>query len=278
LDSEGPKGPDGGSGWPVRIALGAAASLIIYLLVAGGWVALNSGGWISYTTSIGGYEHVKLPDGSGVQLNTDSEIQARITPEKREVRVTRGEALFTVASDARRPFTVSAGNTRLRANPADGSGTEFVVRKRAAKDVDVAVTRGSLVLGPSDRIIDVVLGRDSAFESTVAAGYSASVRANGILLAKIEMEELNRKLSWTGGLLTFKGETLAEVTDEFNRFNRMHLLVTDPSIAHRRIGGAFRSTDPQSFVSALKKSFGVRADERVVRNGDAPIILLSRAN
>jgi len=82
----------------------------------------------------------------------------------------------------------------------------------------------------------------------MGAGDSATVRPQGVHLAKETVEELNRKLSWTAGFLSFKGETLSEVTDEFNRYNRKHLVVTDPRIANRRIGGAFQATDPESFV------------------------------
>lgn len=53
------------------------------------------------------------------------------------------------------------------------------------------------------------------------------------------------------------------MTDELNRYNRKHLVVTDPAIASRKIGRAFQATDPDSFVLALEKWFGVRADEQV---------------
>jgi transmembrane sensor len=56
--------------------------------------------------------------------------------------------------------------------------------------------------------------------------------------------------------VSFQGETLTEVMDEFNRYNRKHLMVTDPAIASRKIGEAFQATDPGSFVLALEKWFG----------------------
>src|ERR1700730_15154231 len=85
-----------GSGWPFRVAAGAALTLIIYLLGLAAWITLGPSDWIKYTTSIGGYEHITLADGSGIQLNTDSEIRARLTPQKREVELIRGEALIDV--------------------------------------------------------------------------------------------------------------------------------------------------------------------------------------
>ncbi|MFL6605218.1 MAG: FecR family protein [Steroidobacteraceae bacterium] len=266
------------SEWPFRVATGAALSLITYLLCLTGWFVLGRSEWVSYTTSIGGYEHVTLADGSAIQINTDSEIRARLTDRKREIQLIRGEALIKVAHDARRPLTISAADTSVRADPPGIVGAAVVLRMRGPHHVDVAVTEGSILLGPSDRIVDIALGRSSSPQSTLGAGYLATVRPEGIHLAKIASEDLNRKLSWTAGLLSFQGETLAEVTDEFNRYNRKHLVVTDPLIAERRIGGAFQATDPDSFVSALQKWFGIRADEQVSRDGENPVIRLSRTD
>jgi len=274
----GPRDTNRGSGsrWPLRVAAGAGLTLIIYLLALAAWIAAGRSDWILYTTSVGGYEHVTLADGSAIQLNTDSELRARLTPAKREIQLVRGEALIRVAHDARRPFTISAANTSVRADPPGTVGAVFVLRMRGQTDVDVAVTEGIILLGPADRIIDVALGRMSASQSALSAGDAAAVRPEGVHLVKVALEELNRKLSWTAGLLSFQGETLAQVTDEFNRYNRKHLVVTDPSIAERRIGGAFQATDPESFVSALQKWFNIRADEQFPADAETAVIRLSR--
>jgi transmembrane sensor len=266
-----------GSRWRFRIAMGAALSLVIYLIGVGAWFGLARPDWISYTTRVGDYEHVTLSDGSSVQLNTDSEIRARLTQHKRELWLIRGEALIKVVSDKHRPFTVSVADTAVRANPPDDSRAAFVVRLRVPQGVDVGVTEGSVMLGPQDRILDVALGRSTESQSTLSAGEAAAVRPEGVHLAKVGLEELNRKLSWTAGLLSFKGETLAEVTDEFNRFNRKQLVVTDPTLAHRRIGGAFQATDPDSFVAALQKWFGVQADEQQPTLAGSSVIRLTAA-
>lgn len=268
----------GGSGWPFRVASGAALSLILYLLGFAGWVTFSPSGWIRYTTSIGGYEHIRLADGSGIQLNTDSEIRTRVTAGKREIELVRGEALIRVVHDTRGPFTVRAANVAVHADPLNKAEAAFVIRVRAPTKVDVSVTQGSVVLGPTQRLIDVALRHDAFSQSTLEEGDAAAVRPEGVHLTKVGLEELNRKLSWTAGLLSFQGESLAEVTDEFNRYNRKHLVVTDPSIANRRIGGAFQATDPESFVSALRKGFGVRADEQARETSETGVIRLTRKN
>ncbi len=252
----------GASGWPLRVAAAAALTLIAYLVGFAGWITLRPSDWITHTTRIGGHENIALPDGSAIQLNTDSEIRARLTDHLREIQLIRGEAWFQVANDRRRPFTILAANVAVRVNQADDTAATLAVRLRAPSATDISVTRGSVVLEAEERLLDTALQRAAVPSSTIVEGEVAAVRPAGVHLARVGLEELNRKLSWTAGLLSFQGETLSEVTDEFNRYNRKHLIVTDPAIANRRIGGAFQATDPESFVSALRKGFGVRALEQ----------------
>jgi len=56
----------------------------------------------------------------------------------RNVHLIRGEALFVVERDSARPFTVTAGDTTVRA-----LGTQFNVRRRA-EGADVAVVEGAV--------------------------------------------------------------------------------------------------------------------------------------
>jgi transmembrane sensor len=263
--------------WPLRVAACAALTLIIYLIGLAGWIALRPSDWMRYSTSIGGYENIALADGSAIQLNTDTEIRARLTAHARQIQLMRGEALFKVASDRHRPFTIETANVAVRVNQLDETPAAVVVRLRAPSVIDVSVTRGSVVLGPAGGLLDLAFGRRAVETSTIVEGEQAAIRPAGVHLTRVGLEELNRKLSWTAGLLSFQGETLAEVTDEFNRYNRKHLIVTDPAIAGRRIGGAFQATDPESFVSALRKGFGVRSYEQTQGNSDGGVIRLTSA-
>jgi len=267
----------GKSGWPVRIAAGAAATLIIYLIGLAGWIVLRPSHWIPYSTGIGGYENIELADGSDIQLNTDTQIRTRLTARAREIQLVRGEAMFKIATDRQRPFTIQAANIAVRVNQLGGKSAALVVRLRAPNAIDVSVTRGSAVLEPAEHWWDLGFRRSAAATSTIVEGDLAAIRPQGMHLTRVGLEELNRKLSWTVGLLFFQGETLTEVTDEFNRYNRKHLIVADPAIAGRRIGGAFQATDPDSFVSALRMGFGVRADELRQANSDYGVIRLTSA-
>jgi transmembrane sensor len=235
--------------------LAVAAVLMVVAVGAIAWIFVSRSGWQVYETEFGGFQRVALADGSTAMLNTNSRIRARMSSGRREIVLDRGEALFTVAHDTRRPFDVTAGDTVVRA-----VGTAFSVRLRDQKEVDVIVTEGRVAIDPPDDSLDSKLPQPVALPtmSTLAAGETVSVKAHRLKVRKIVDEDVTRKLAWTQGRIWFDRVTLAEAIAEFNRYNRRQLVIDDPAIAELHIGGAFGATDVDSFVAALQ-TFGIRA-------------------
>jgi transmembrane sensor len=205
-----------------------------------------------YRTDVGGYSRVPLADGSFVSLNTDSEVRVRLDPQVREITLVRGEALFDVAHDTRRPFDVHAGSTVVRA-----VGTSFDVRRRSADEVDVVVTDGKVAVNSGNTPGST---RATAAPTLVVAGEVAAALPKGVEVRKVDRKDVTRRLSWQAGELSFQGESLAEVIGEFNRYSQRHLELADPSLQNLEVGGSFRATDIDSFVVALHASFGLIAD------------------
>src|ERR1700742_1470396 len=79
------------------------------------WISLPGPIWIRYTTQVGDVKRVLLTDGSAIDLNTDSEMRALVSATERQIELTKGEALFTVARDTNRPFSVRAGGATIDA-------------------------------------------------------------------------------------------------------------------------------------------------------------------
>jgi transmembrane sensor len=235
--------------------LAVAASLVFLTISAITWVVVARSGWQVYRTDFGGFQRIALEDGSTALLNTNSEIRVKLSPKRREVVLSRGEALFTVAPETRRPFDVAAADTVVRA-----VGTAFSVRLRDQKQVDVIVTEGRVAIDPPDDSVDSKLPQPVALPtlSTLAAGETATVKARHLNVRKIANDDMTRRLAWTQGRLWFDRVTLAEAVSEFNRYNRRQLVIDDPAIENLHIGGAFDATDLDSFVAALQ-SFGIRA-------------------
>ena len=79
----------------------------------------------SLATDIGEQRTLTLPDGTRVQLNSNTRLLVKYDEQLRKVILKRGEAWFNVAKQAQRPFVVEAGGQEIVA-----LGTAFVVRSR----------------------------------------------------------------------------------------------------------------------------------------------------
>jgi transmembrane sensor len=236
-----------------RYVLAAAAALAGAGFIA--WLGTHHSGWNSYRTDTGGRERIILEDGSTVDLNTNTQLSTQISATRREIVLERGEALFHVAHDPTRPFNVRAGGTLVRA-----VGTEFSVRIRDADHVDVLVAEGRVAVGAPGTSNNLDDPGQLASAPRVSAGEVASVRYNIVAVRALAMKDVTRKLAWTAGRLAFQGETLDEAVQEFNRYNQRQIMIADPSILKMQVGGIFLATDPDSFIAALRQSFGVRAE------------------
>ncbi|HEY4212034.1 MAG TPA: FecR domain-containing protein [Steroidobacteraceae bacterium] len=237
---------------PSRRRFLAAAAALATVAIGSMWYLKVHGQWEHYATEIGGRQEIILGDGSTVELNTDSQLRAKLSRSRRDLVLVQGEALFHVAHDRKRPFYVQAAGTVVRA-----VGTEFSVRIRDGEHVSVLVKEGLVAVGRNNTSDQPLVSPNS---DQVAAGEGASVGKDGVAVKSIAPDDMLRRLSWTAGRLSFQGVPLSEAVAEFNRYNRRHLLVADPSIVEISFGGNFRATDPESFVETLEHSFGVRAD------------------
>lgn len=117
-----------------------------------GWLLVQ--GWQSHldapqftlarTTRPGQRLRLPLPDGSEILLGGASAIMLRYSRRSRQVELVQGEALFSVAGDATRPFTVDCADTRTTV-----VGTRFAV-DRLPGSVRVSVQQGIVHFAASE--------------------------------------------------------------------------------------------------------------------------------
>jgi transmembrane sensor len=240
-----------------RILLAAtlAAGLLAMAVALAWWQRFGpfAPGMQRYVTSLGGFEQVRLADGSVIELNTDSEIGVRLRKAQRDIELMRGEATFEVAPDPSRPFIVVAGGTAVRT-----IGTIFNVQKSNA-GVEVLVTKGVVAVGPPRA---VVAHRGAPSPSIVDAGQMAIAREAHVRIESMDRREIARRLAWHRGMLEFDGQSLERVAAEFNRYNRRKLVIANPAVGRLRIGGYFRATDLDEFVRVLQARFGIVAKRK----------------
>lgn len=242
----------------LRLRLGLAVAASILIAMSGFWTAGTFKGTHTFSTSVGGYQRIVLEDQSTVYLNTNSEVRIALSARVRKVDLVRGEASFDVAHDVTRPFVVSAGKTAVRA-----VGTKFDVR-RLDNTVEVIVDEGKVVVG-EPTILETPQIDVPATMLRVSAGQSALSSAGGVKLAPLQKDSLDRKLSWQNQVLVFDGDSLADVIAQFNRYNERQLVIADPALASLRIGGYFRPTNLDAFISVLQSDFGINVNDQGYR-------------
>ncbi len=233
-----------------------------------------------YATAIGQQQSTTLADGSVVLLNTNSQIKVDYNNEYRNIRLLQGEAHFTVAMNAARPFRVYAGNGRVQA-----VGTAFSVYLKD-NTIDVTVTEGKVELASVSRPgtnrlpqqgtppgTDQSSGSNAIIDSsivetlgTIKAGESATLQSfldadivstiNAI--ETIEAQEMAKRLSWREGILTFAGDPLEVVVDEISRYTTVSIEITDPVVRATRIGGRFPIGETDAMFDHLEANFGLR--------------------
>lgn len=211
---------------------GAAAALLIAIGGAGSWWWSTEAS--AYVTKIGEQRTAKLDDGSFVYLNTDSRIEVNLSKGARNVYLVRGEALFVVEHDSARPFTVTAGDTKVRA-----IGTQFNVRRRA-EGADVAVVEGSVQVTAQDKPEKLVAGE----QAHVVKGRIAP-KAN---------RPIADAVAWRQRRLVFHDARLADVADEFNRYNRTKIRIEGDAARDIQLSGIFDADRPQALMLYAAKN------------------------
>ncbi|MGN6514102.1 MAG: FecR family protein [Lysobacteraceae bacterium] len=242
-----PPARNGARRWSLR-AIAAVVVAGCALAASWGWRSHAQVDAAAYRTALGEVRTVQLADGSRATLASASAVEVRLTRGQRDVALVAGEAIFEVAKDPGRPFTVGAKGYR-----AVAVGTRFSVRRDPA-GLRVVVTEGTVRL-------DVPrTGAVVTPSVLLPAGSVALVRGNGLLVRSLPLADAQRLLDWRNGLLAFRDAPLSEVADEFNRYNARKLVVADAAAGALRIGGSFRWDNEDGFVRLLEAGFPVRAE------------------
>src|SRR5262249_25853413 len=122
--------------WAIAASLMALAAGIIWWAHDGQLLGIPK----TYRTAHGEQLTQRLPDGSVLRLDTDSEATVHYSGRERVVDLQRGQALFEVAHETGRRFRVSAGDAGVIA-----VGTRFDVY-RNVDSVEITVIQGEIAV------------------------------------------------------------------------------------------------------------------------------------
>jgi transmembrane sensor len=240
---------------------GMAAAVLIGLAA---WWALPdlTAGAEQYAAAAAAQRRVALRDGSTVDLNAGTRVAVEFSRTERRVQFEDGEAYFDIAPDPTRPFVVHAGDLRIRA-----VGTAFNVRIQS-DGIDVVVTEGKVEVGPR-----AAAGAAGDAAPQVSAGERLRVPREPVQkpvkVEKIAPVEVRQLLAWQEPMMTFNDVPLRAILERLNHRNVTQVLLDDPTLGERRIGGAIALDQVDAFVRLLEQDGDLVAERR----GENEIIL-----
>lgn len=215
-----------------RIAALCAAAMALLVVTAG-----------TRTSEVppGSAKSITLADGSTALVAGGGALEIPLAPWARSVRLLRGEALFTVAHDAERPFLVRCGDAEIQ-----DIGTRFVVRADGAA-TSVAVFEGAVQLGiPGDeRLLD--------------AGQAAVALPSAIVTAPAETEA--DATAWKSGRMVFRDLPLEVAAIRLSTAWGRPVRVNDAKVASLQVSGDFRLDDPAAVLRGLSLTLPVAVRE-----------------
>lgn len=241
--------------------LGAAAAVLI--LGFGLYFFNTASESVDYRQNLTATAQIRthvLPDGSLIRLNTDSEIEVRYSKEKRSIQLLKGEALFEVAKDRERPFTVAIGQIKVEA-----VGTAFNIRY--SDTIDVIVTEGIISIASESTPL-----KKAPKSSPVSAAHAAKrvIQGQRALVTserpssapEIEVSTpasgtVEHALNWYRSLLTIEAECLESIASSFEQKTGYRLVIADPDLKQLQFGGRFPSDDVIGFLNILDTGYGI---------------------
>jgi transmembrane sensor len=236
-----------------RIGLFTSLAAAVILAAAGAATLLINNGSTTYRTAHGEQSIWPLPDGSVLQLNSDSVVTVRFSRAERLVDVIQGQAHFRVAHEAARRFRVVSGVTEVIA-----VGTEFDVYRMASATV-VTVTEGRVAVfaGAAPPPTQIAAIPTDAFR--LGAGEQVSVDANRRLTVP-SVVDVRQSTAWMRRQIAFDHKRLGEVADEFNRYSNANIHIDDEKLRALEVSGVFDAYDIDSFTGFLRKLDGVSVE------------------
>lgn len=232
-------------GWPRRpLWLPALAFAAVVIVSLGALFSMHG----EVSTGVGEQRVMVLDDGTRVSLNTDTRVRVEFSAAQRAVSLERGEALFEVARDIRRPFVVRAAGNEVMA-----IGTVFSVR-RTGETLAVTLLEGQVAVRP------VSADAKDASSRQVLMQPGERLSLSRTTPARVDKPRIDQITAWRRGEASFENVSLREAIAEMNRYNRVPIVLVDEALAARRISGVFHTGDNLAFAQAVVAVHGLTLD------------------
>ena len=223
------------------------------LLALDRWRPVSRGTHVSvFATGVGDHRDIQLSDGSIIQLGARTSVTTSMDDRSRTVVLDRGEALFKVAHDASRPFSVMAGGGMITA-----VGTAFNVRRRDDNQVVVTVTEGVVQISPTrpekegGLNIPNLFSLSSSTQKRLERGQEITYDFGGSF-SEPRIADEAIAITWQDGRLTYRGENLRNVLLDVNRYSEKQIVLGDRAAGELLYSGTVFERDVGEWIANLE--------------------------
>lgn len=273
------------TGFSARLAGGIAVALLLVVAVAAGVFYMRPHGRnglapapqvaaeprneapretrfvADYATSVGQRLTVALPDHSEVRLNTNTQLHVEYSTTARLLTMSHGEAIYHVAKDSSRVFTVRAAGFDFNA-----LGTVFNVRADGQDHLRLTVTEGrvrvhrtppaEIARSAANTVPPTALG--DATDVVAEANNAVSIGSHSERIDVLTPDQVADATAWQSGVISFKATPLEQVISELARYSTVRFVISDPRLARLPVSGYFEVDDTSSVVAALEQNVGIK--------------------
>lgn len=201
-----------------------------------------------HRTGTGEQRMLNLTDGTRIQLNSNSAIDAHFDEQRRLIVLHRGEILVDTGYDSKsaepRPLWVNTDHGHLRA-----LGTRFLVRGEPEHTL-LAVRRGAVAISP--RTGSSVAG------AVVKAGEQVLLHSWGQTAAPSNGLD---PWAWSEGVISAHDMRLGDFIAELARY-RPGVLRCSETCADLRLSGTYQLDDTDQVLALVAKLLPIRVDYR----------------
>jgi transmembrane sensor len=224
---------------PLALAASVAAAVVVPLLGSDWLLRLRA----DYRTGAGEIVAIDLPDGSQMQMNSQTAVSLDFEDGRRAVRLLEGEAYFQVAHDTARPFTVTGGYGTVKV-----TGTAFDVARGAEADV-VHLESGR-----------VMLRQNAAQAAQVAMTPGQTAAVDGARIAFLPEGEGESRLAWREGWIQLSAVPLRAALAEIGRHTDLNIVTLPGAALDTPVSGSFRIAEADAAIGSVATAAGAQIE------------------
>ena len=188
---------------------------------------------------------LSLPDGSLVDLNSDTRIHFRIDETGNRMVKLNGEAFFNVVPEPDKPFIVITGKAEIMV-----TGTSFSVRSYPSRDrTEVYVENGS---------VQFYQQSNEQNKITLASGNMGVLEDN--VISVVDNNDENY-LSWKTKKIIFNQTSMEEVARVLSRTYKKEIIFENSELEECLFTGTFDRWPVDSVVQVIELALGLDVDQ-----------------